>query len=107
MTTSDAGSFVIEAGTPHGVVVRATQAQWARIAELKHPIMATRLAAVVETLRAADVVRRSGKDPAVHLYHRREPGTPYHVCAVVRHLNGDGVLITCHRTDRIKEGEPV
>ena len=50
-------------------------------------------------------IRRSRSDDAVFLYYVEEP--PYHVCVVVRHLNGDGFIITAYRTDTIKEGERV
>jgi hypothetical protein len=31
----------------------------------------------------------------------------YHLCVVVKRLNGDGFVITCYLTDAIKEGDPI
>lgn len=93
--------------TPLGVRVRTTEAHWREIVERKHPVMASRLGEVRGALRSPEQVRRSRWDPSVHLYYRAEQGTPYHVCVVVKHLNGEGFIITAYRTDRIKEGDRV
>ncbi len=60
---------------------------------------------VKDALKHPQEVRQSKTDPNVYLYYRREPETPYHVCVVVKHLNGGGFIVTTYRTDRIQEGE--
>ena len=84
----------------------STATHWSRIIEHKHPIMRSRLNLVRQASAAPAQVRRSRTDAHVHLYYCVKPRTPYPVCVVARHLNGDG-FITAYRTDRIKEGEPV
>ena len=78
---------------------------WQKIVETKHPIMRDREALVKQTLTSPDQVRRSRKDPAVHLYYRSDEGR--FCCVVARHLNGDGFIVTTYLTDKIKAGEVV
>jgi hypothetical protein len=47
----------------------------------------------------------SREDDCVLLYYA--PYGKYYFCAVCRHLNGDGFLITAYLTDRIKKGDTV
>lgn len=84
-----------------------TSARWEAIVARKHPVMRGKDALVRQALQLPSEVRRSRRDPTVHLYYAAEPGTPYHVAVVVKHLNGDGFVITAYRTDRIKEGDVV
>lgn len=97
--------LVFEVTCVLGKQVRATEKQWRSIIEFKHPSMAGREAEVQRALTNADQVRQSKSDQAVKLYYRAS-GTNY-LCVVVRHLNGDGSLITAYFTTRIKEGAPL
>jgi len=67
-------------------------------------------AIILETVRRAlsdpDVVVKEKVDPSVYLYYRRYRAE-YFVCVVVKHLNGEGYIITAYITDRIKRGEIV
>ena len=83
--------------------MRTTSAYWARIVTFKHPIMRGREAHVQRALREPTQVRRSTRDPSVQLYYAPDP--PYHVCVVVKCLDGEGFIVTAYRTDAIKEGE--
>ena len=58
---------------------------------------------VKQTLASPEEVRRSKKDPAVHLYYRKTNG--HYCCVVAKHLNGDGFVVTTYMTDRIRIGE--
>jgi hypothetical protein len=89
--------------TPLGVRIRTTASHWARIITDKHPIMAGKDELVKQTLRQPLEIRRSRSDSGVYLHYKSE--SPYFICVVVRHLNGEGFIITTYRTDKIKRGE--
>ncbi len=60
------------------------------------------------TLADSEQVRRSRKDESVFLHYRR--AGDHYCCVVVKHLNGDGFVVTTYMTDRInriKVGEAV
>ncbi|MBI3047090.1 MAG: DUF4258 domain-containing protein [Acidobacteria bacterium] len=78
---------------------------WEKIVETKHPIMRGREELVKQTLTSPEHVRRSKKDPAVHLYYRDYEGR--FCCVVAKHLNGEGFVVTTYLTDKIKAGEVV
>lgn len=78
---------------------------WQKIIETKHPIMSGREELVKLTLTSPEQVRRSRKDATVHLHYRKIDG--HHCCVVVKHLNGDGFVVTTYLTDKIKTGELV
>jgi len=60
---------------------------------------------VQEALKNADEVRRSRIDSTVHLYYRKKG--EYHICAVAKHLNDEGFLITAYTTKAMKVGEVI
>jgi len=60
---------------------------------------------VQEALEKADEVRRSRIDSSVHLYYRRKGH--YYICAVAKHLNDEGFLITAYFTETMKIGEVI
>ena len=91
--------------TPLGVQVRTTPSYWSRIITLKHPVMAGQEKSVKLALSSPTEIRRSRSDLAVYLYYRYE--SPYFICVVARHLNGNGFIITAYRTNKIKRGELV
>ncbi len=78
---------------------------WQKIIETKHPIMAGQEELVKQTLTSPEQVRRSRKDAAVHLHYRKSDDR--YCCVVVKHLNGDGFVVTTYVTDKIKAGEVV
>ena len=55
------------------------------------------------TLENPEQIRRSRKDLNVYLYYKKIDKN--YCCVVVKHLNGDGFVITTYITDRIKAGE--
>ena len=95
--------MLFEVGTPLGFRVQVTQARWTLIVQIKHPAMAGREAEVQQALAEPDEVRQSRRDPAVYLFYRSERVGRW-VCAVVKRLDGEGLLITTYPTDAIKEG---
>lgn len=50
-------------------------------------------------------IRKSKVDQDVYMYYKNVKD--HFLCVVVRHLNGDGYIITAYITDKIKEGELV
>lgn len=89
--------------TPLNFRVHLSVAYWDIITQIKHPIMANRLADVEATLAQPDQIRRSRSDANVYLFYKQQ--TNRWLCAVARKLNGDGFLITTYPTDAIKEGD--
>lgn len=85
-----------------GKQISVTPAYWRKIIRFKHPAMAGKEAEVQQTLTDADEVRESKSDATVRLYYRAAGDN--HLCVVVKHLNGDGFIITTYFTERIKEG---
>jgi hypothetical protein len=85
-----------------GKRITVTEDYWQKIITIKHPSMAGHDAQVQETLTDPDEVRESRSDGRVKLYYRGYANL--HLCVVVKHLNGDGFIITTYFTDRIKEG---
>jgi hypothetical protein len=86
-----------------GIDVRITEEYWTFLITVKHPPMQGREEDVERTLDNADEVRVSKVDPNVYLYYRKT-GKRF-VCVVVRHLNGEGFIISAYPSDAIKEGE--
>jgi hypothetical protein len=56
-------------------------------------------------LQNAVEVRRSRTDPSVYLYYK--PLEEHFICAVVRHFNKEGFLITAYFTKAMKIGEVI
>jgi len=88
-----------------GKRITVTEDYWQKIITIKHPSMAGRDAEVQEALTDPDEVRESRSDTQVKLYYRGFLNL--HLCVVVKHLNGDGFVVTTYLTDRIKEGTAV
>lgn len=71
----------------------------------KHPIMKGKENLVQEALANPVQVKSSQKDPNVLLYYRAFEDK--YICAVVKHENGSGFIITAYVTDKIKKGRLV
>ena len=85
--------------------IRTTRSHWNLITKIKHPEIEGKEEEVKECLRNPIEVRKSSEDQEVLLYYKQEGD--YFLCVVVRHLNGEGFIITAYITDKIKEGENV
>lgn len=99
-------NLLFEVMTPLGFQVRVTRAYWEIITTIKHPVMAGREMDVEDTLRNPAEIRVSKKDSTVYLFYKPERIGRW-VCAVSKHLDGNGFLITAYPTDAIKEGERI
>ncbi|MBU0629208.1 MAG: DUF4258 domain-containing protein [Nanoarchaeota archaeon] len=85
--------------------ITITRKRWELITDIKHPIMKNKESDVKEAINNPDEVKVSKTDQNVFLYYRKKE--PYITCAVVRHENGGGFLITSYLTDKIKEGRTI
>lgn len=94
-----------EVVTPLGIRIRTTLPHWEKIITFKHPIMAGHEKAVQQALLDPSEIRRSRSDSDVYLYYKLD--SPYWICVVARHLNGEGFIITTYRTNRIKIGDSI
>jgi len=60
---------------------------------------------VQEVLKDADEVRRSRINGSVYLYYRRK--RDHYICAVAKHLNDEGFLITAYFTEAVRIGQVI
>ena len=88
-----------------GRLIRSTTEHWNVISGQKHPEIKGKEKNVIEAITDSFVVRKSIKDKSVALYYKKFG--KYYYCAVVRHLNGEGFLITAYITKNVKEGETI
>ena len=92
--------------------IRTTKRYWQYIISVKHPESFKKMGSdkavetVGRTLSDPDIVVKEMIDPSVYLYYKRHR-PEYFICVVVKHLNGEGYIITAYITDRIKRGEIV
>lgn len=85
--------------------IRITDSYWEYIARVKHGEMVVLKGAVVEALRLPFEIRRSQKDPSVHMYYARHEDKL--LCVVARHLNEEGFIITAYLTRKVGRGKLV
>ena len=88
-----------------GKRIRTTGPYWEKLVTTKHPRMRGREKDVQAALEKADEVRRSRINSAVYLYYRK--AREHYTCAVVRHLNDEGFLVTAYLTKTMKIGEVI
>ena len=86
-------------------LIRTTKSHWNLITLVKHPIIKGKESLVKECLQDPEEIRLSQDDKSVYLYYKQ--WEKYYLCVVVRHLNGEGYILTIYITDKIKEGEEV
>lgn len=91
-----------------GKVIRLTKERWKHVA-YKHPeIDKSYIEKAKEILATPDAIVKSGKDPTEFLYHKHYAKTYFgakYAVAAVKHLNGDGFIVTIYLTSKIKSGE--
>jgi len=84
-------------------LVYVTKSRWNLIIKTKHLEIEGKEKEVKETLTEPDEIRQSISDDLVYLYYKHYGKLSLSV--VVKHKNGEGVIITAYYTDRIKEGK--
>ena len=82
-----------------------TEDHWDIIVYRKHLDIEGKEYEVQKTLIDPEVVRTSQDDEDVYLYYRKFQNL--FVCVVCKHLNGDGFIITCYLTNKVKEGRQI
>ena len=82
-----------------GKEIRITRSYWRVIKEKKHSDLRYSLAQIQETIRTPDNVYESVKDPTIALFRKsfQESET---LLVVVKHLNGDGFVVTVYQTSK-------
>ena len=80
--------------------IRVSRSYWEYIVSVKHPPMRGLEESVKRSLTEPTEVRRSKRDPSVHLFYGNLDGTLL-VCTVVKFLNGEGFIITAYLTRRM------
>ncbi|HUC38599.1 MAG TPA: hypothetical protein VL944_00530 [Candidatus Acidoferrum sp.] len=73
----------------------------------RHPEINGMLKEIEETLREPTIVITSKYDRRVWIYYRFYHSRKGYLSVVVRIFNGEGLLLTCYITDRIKAGEEI
>ncbi len=97
------GKIYFRVGSVLNVDVRITEEYWQFLITVKHPPMRGREEDVKSVLQNADEVRVSKIDGNVYLYYKKDEKR--FLCIVVRHLNGEGFIISAYPTDALKEGQ--
>ena len=95
---------LFEVLTPLGFTVRTTAKYWSLI-ETKHPKLRGQAQEVVGVLGHPDQVCQSRQDITVYLFYRVDQSR--FLCAVVKRLEGEGLLITAYPCDQVKEGDRI
>lgn len=95
----------LDTRTVLGERVRTSAEYWERKVCGRHPVMRGRESDVVHTLVSPEEVRESRSSAGVFLYYRRFG--EYWMCVVVRHLGGEGYVITAYPTDAMKRGRRI
>lgn len=101
---SERGGYLFDGATPLGFSVRTTPEYWSFI-EAKHPKLRGRARDVTQLLAHPEQVCHSRQDPAVYLFYRADGQRL--LCAVIKHLEAEGFLITAYPCDKIKEGDRI
>ena len=99
---NNARQTLFEVVSKLGITIRTTRRHWKLISEEKHPEIKNKEKKVMETLKNPKEIRLSKKDEMVYLYYKACKKNYY--CVVVKHLNGEGFIITAYITKNIKEG---
>ena len=90
--------------------VRLTEIQWKHISERHKEFNKNQIPKIIETLKNPDFVLFSTVENNYHYYKlfRKTPVTTKYLLAVVKHLNGEGFIITIFFVQNIrKEGKVV
>ena len=80
--------------------IRTTRIYWEHIVQHKHGELEGRLQEILEVMRDADDVYRQDEISDIYLYYKNSQ--EYSACAVAKHLNGDGFIVTAYITTKTK-----
>jgi hypothetical protein len=95
--------IILDVVTPLADRVILTRDRWREIIRYKHPALAGHQDELGECLRDPDAIRRSAKDPDVHLYYRTADRG--YICAVIGGEDRQQrFVITAYFTQSLKAG---
>lgn len=83
-----------------GKDIRTSKRYWEFIVKFKHAELKNKLPKVLETIQKALFVYQDTEHKEIFLYYRKI--NKHWICAVCRHLNSDGFLITAYLTAKSK-----
>ena len=81
------------------IKIKILKTGWKHIC-LKHPDLQGNFKILKECIESSEIVRRSKQDKQVYLYYKKVNGK--YICAVCKHYNGDGFLITAYYSYRLQ-----
>ena len=85
--------------------ISTTKGYWNIIINIKHPAVKGRESEVKETLTSPEQIRQNNKNKKIYLFYKKY--SKRYLCVIVRHLNGNGFIITVYFTNKIKEGKQI
>ena len=85
--------------------ITTTRGYWNIIVNIKHPTIKGKEKEVQATLQNPDFIRQNLTNKKVYLFYKKRGST--YLCVVVRHLNGQGFIITVYITNKMKEGKQI
>lgn len=83
-----------------GKRIKIMRIGWENISEQKHTELAGKFSSVTNTIRLADEVWLSKTDPDAYLYYAKT--NQKYICAICKHYNKEGFLITAYYTYKIQ-----
>jgi hypothetical protein len=85
--------------------IRVSRAYWNYIVTVKHRSVKGLERGVIEALRSPAEIRKSRRNSSICLYYGRFADKL--MCVVVKHLNGEGYIITAYLTRKFALGEVI
>ena len=76
---------------------------WKHTSQIKHPEVSGLKDEIKQTLISPIEIKKSNSDRNVYLYYSKHKSN--FLCVVIRHLNGNGFIITAYITSKIKKGD--
>jgi len=83
-----------------GIKIKILNIGWQNIVT-KHPELKSAFNELIETLTKSKTIRKSKIDNKIYLYYYKIKDKKY-LCAVCRHYNGKGFLITAYYTYKLQ-----
>ena len=97
---STTGNWLFETVDVFGKRIRTTKSYWEKIKKEKHKELRFDITEIIKTIARPDEVYKSVRDEFIHIHYKKYKQET--LVAVIKHLNGDGFLITAYQTSKIK-----
>jgi len=94
---------VFEVISKIGKKIRLTEVQWAHMSS-KHPELVNQIDKMIATLQKPDYVYHSPEEENFHYlkFFRQTPITEKYLLLIIKHLNGEGFIITGFFVSKIR-----